>query len=132
VCTAIAASSIYFIKKVEVNSSLLQEIPKKNPVLDDYKFMETDFAGTRPFELELTFIGQNTTFFDIQNLLLIEKIERFIKDSCGVGNLISPLSLFRGANKAFYAGNNDYFTLPNSQEQVIRFYEAISQTEHAD
>jgi predicted RND superfamily exporter protein len=46
--------------------------------------------------------------------------------------LISPLSLFRGANKAFYAGNNDYFTLPHSQEQVIRFYEAISQTEHAD
>ena len=47
VFAVIGTISIYFIKKIEINSSLLQEIPKKNPVLHDYKFMETDFAGTR-------------------------------------------------------------------------------------
>jgi len=47
--------SIYYSTKIEINSSLLQEIPKKNPMLDDYRFMEKDFAGTRPFELALNF-----------------------------------------------------------------------------
>jgi len=124
--------SVYFISKIEINSSLLQEIPKNNPVLDDYKFMERDFAGTRPFEMELTTPDKNNTFFDLQKINKVESIESFLKDSCGVGNLISPLSLFRGANKAFYGGDNSRFHLPASQQDFNRFYEAIRQTEHAD
>ena len=94
--------------------------------------METDFAGTRPFELELTNTTSNKSFFDLEKLELVEEIENYLKDSCGVGNLISPLSLFRGANKAFYGGDNSRFRLPQTQQEVNRFYEAILQTEHAD
>lgn len=129
---AVAALSIYFISKIEINSSLLQEIPKKNPVLDDYKFMETDFAGTRPFEMELSMQAKDITFFHLQQMKMVEEIENFLKDSCGVGNLISPLSLFRGANKAFYAGDTAHFVLPKEQAEINRFYEAILQTEHAE
>ena len=132
VFAVIGTISIYFMKKIEINSSLLQEIPKKNPVLDDYKFMESDFAGTRPFELELTNTTPNKSFFDLQRISLVEEIENYLKDSCGVGNLISPLSLFRGANKAFYGGDNTRFRVPETQQEVNRFYEAILQTEHAD
>lgn len=132
VFAVIGTISIYFINKIEINSSLLQEIPKKNPVLQDYKFMETDFAGTRPFELELTNATPGKSFFDLQKINLAEEIETYLKDSCGVGNLISPLSLYRGANKAFYAGDNAHFYLPQTQPEVNRFYEAIMQTEHAD
>ncbi|HET9055339.1 MAG TPA: MMPL family transporter [Chitinophagaceae bacterium] len=132
VFVVIAFISVYYINKIEINSSLLQEIPRRNPVLDDYKFMETDFAGTRPFELELEATGKNNTFLDLQKLRMTEEIENFLIDSCGVGNLISPLSLFRGANKTFYGGDNIHFKLPENQQQVNRFYEAIFQTEYAD
>lgn len=132
ICGFVGLSSLYFIHKIEINSSLLQEIPKKNPVLDDYKFMETDFSGTRPFEVELTTTDTNSSFFYLENIKLVEEIETYLKDSCGVGNVISPLSLFRGANKAFYGGDNTHFILPQTQQEVNRFYEAILQTEHAD
>ncbi|HEU5165696.1 MAG TPA: MMPL family transporter [Chitinophagaceae bacterium] len=128
----IAIVSVYFINKIEINSSLLQEIPKNNAVLDDYKFMETDFAGTRPFELELTSTDKTSSFFDLQKMKQVEEIETYLKDSCGIGNIISPLSLFRGASKAFHGGDNAYFQLPETREQVDRFYEAILQTEHAE
>lgn len=128
----IAIVSVYFINKIEINSSLLQEIPKNNPVLDDYKFMETDFAGTRPFELELTSTDKTSSFFDLQKMRQVEEIETYLKDSCGVGNIISPLSLFRGASKAYHSGDNAYFQLPETRQQVTRFYEAILQTEHAE
>jgi len=131
IIAVIAATSIYFITKIEINSSLLQEIPKKNPVLDDYKFMEADFAGTRPFELELT-TNKNNSFFEVEKLKQVEEIETFLKDSCGVGNLISSTSMFRGANKAFHGGDTSYFVLPTSQQDINRFYEAIFQTEHAE
>ncbi|MBK8609799.1 MAG: MMPL family transporter [Chitinophagaceae bacterium] len=124
--------SVYNASKVEINSSLLQEIPKKNPMLDDYRFMEKDFAGTRPFELALTNTEKNTSFFDLYKMKQVEEIETFLKDSCGVGYIISPLSLFKGANKAFNGGENAHFVLPKSQPEVARYYEGITQTEFAD
>jgi predicted RND superfamily exporter protein len=124
--------SLFFANKIEINSSLLQEIPKGNPMLDDYKFMEKDFSGTRPFELALSISDKKSSFFEIDKMKEVEEIETFLKDSCGVGYIISPLSLFRGANKAFHSGENQSFVLTESQKEVARFYEGISQTEYAD
>jgi uncharacterized protein len=132
IASGIALSSVYFISKIEINSSLLQEIPKKHPVLNDFNFMEKEFSGTRSFELELSIKENTGSFLELQKLKLVEQVESFVKDSLGVGNLISPLSLFRGANKSFYGGDNIYFHLPKTQEEVNRFQEAIYQTEHAD
>jgi len=124
--------SIYYSTKIEINSSLLQEIPKKNPMLEDYRFMEKDFAGTRPFELALTVNDKKTSFFELEKMKQVEEVESFLKDSCGIGYIISPLSLFRGASKAFNGGENASFLLPKSQKAVNRYYEGIMQTEFAD
>ena len=122
----------YYASKIEINSSLLQEIPKKNPMLDDYRFMENDFAGTRPFELALTMNNNKASFLELDNMKQVAEIESFLKDSCGVGYIISPLSMFMGANKAFNGGDNANFLLPKSQQEVARYYEGITQTEFAD
>lgn len=128
----LTAVSVYYITKIEINSSLLQEIPKKNTLLDDYRFMEKDFSGTRPFELALTMKDNKSTFFDPGQMRQVETIEQFLKDSCGVGYVISPLSLFRGANKAFHGGENTAYVLPGSPGEVTRYYEGIMQTGFAD
>lgn len=130
--TILTGISIYYSTKIEINSSLLQEIPKKNPMLADYQFMEKDFAGTRPFELALTVNDKKTSFFELEKMKQVEEVESFLKDSCGIGYIISPLSLFRGANKAFNGGDNAHFLLPKSQQAVNRYYEGITQTEFAD
>ncbi len=130
--TILTGISIYYSTKIEINSSLLQEIPKKNPMLDDYRFMEKDFAGTRPFELALTVNDKKTSFFELEKMKQVEEVESFLKDSCGIGYIISPLSLLRGANKAFNGGDNAHFLLPKSQQAVNRYYEGITQTEFAD
>ncbi len=127
----LSAVSLYYTTKIEINSSLLMEIPRKNPMLDDYRFMEKDFSGTRSFEMELTLKDSQSSFFDPALMREVEKAETFLKDSCGVGYLISPLSLFRGANKAFRGGENSFYQLPDSLPQVARYFEAISQTEYA-
>ena len=124
--------SVFFVRKIEVNSRILQEIPKGNPMLADYQFMEEDFAGTRPFEMALTVSGNKTSFFDVSLMKKVEEIENYLKDSLGVGYLISPVSLFKGANKAFHADSNSYFVIPASGQHAARFYESIMQTEHAE
>lgn len=128
----LTAVSVFYLTKIEINSSLLQEIPKKNPILDDYRFMEKDFSGTRPFELALTMKDNKATFFDPEQMRQVAAIEQFLKDSCGVGYIISPISLFRGANKAFHGGDNQAYVLPASTGEVTRYYQGIMQTDFAD
>lgn len=130
--TLLVGVSVFYATKIKVDSSLLQEIPRKNPILDDYRFMEKDFSGTRPFELALILKNNTTSFFDLEKMKQVEEVEAFLKDGCGIGYIISPLSLFRGANKAFHGGANSGFTLPVSQEEVNRYYEGIMQTEYGD
>ncbi|MFZ9386363.1 MAG: efflux RND transporter permease subunit [Chitinophagaceae bacterium] len=124
--------SVFYASRIQVNSSLLDEIPRKNPILNDYQFMEKDFSGTRPFELSLSVRDSSTSLLEPVILEQAGEAESFLKDSCGIGNVISPLSLFRGAHKAFNGGDPDSFSLPRTQEQVARYYEAIGQTEFAE
>lgn len=130
-CLATLVSG-YYINKIEVNSSLLQEIPKGNPMLDDYRFMEKDFAGTRPFEMALTMKDSNDHFLTLDKLKQVESVEHFLRDSCDIGYIISPVSLFKGANKAFRGGGSNEFRLPDSAAAINRYYEGIVQTEYAD
>ncbi len=131
VVAIMSIGSIYFIRKIEINSRVLQEIPKGNPMLDDYRFMEKDFAGTRPFEMLLSMKEDANTFFDPELMKKVEELQNFLSDSCGVGYIISPLSMFKGANKAFHGDSLNHFSLPTTSAHVARLYEGIMQTEHA-
>ncbi len=132
VVTIATAISVFYITRIKIDSSLLQEIPKGNPMLDDYHFMEKDFSGTRPFEMSLVMKDSQDHFLEPDKLKEVEKIENFLHDSCGIGYIISPTSLFKGANKAFMGGGNNEFRLPDSSAAIQRYYEGIMQTEYAD
>jgi uncharacterized protein len=120
------------ISKIEINSSLLQEIPRHHPILDDYKFMEKDFAGTRPFEMALTARHPSSNFLQLDMMKKVEEVEHFLKDSLHIGYVISPLSLIKGANKSFTGGGVENYVLPRTPELSLRLYDAIRQTEFAD
>jgi len=111
---------------------MANQIPKHSELSEDYKFMESQFGGSRPFEMVLSLNNRKYSFFDPELMEKVEAVESFLKDSFHVSHLISPLSLFKAANKAFNKGENSSFVLPSSGQLVNRFYEAIMQTEHAD
>jgi uncharacterized protein len=120
------------VSRIEINSSLLQEVPRNHPMLGDYRFMEKDFAGTRPFEMVLTMKDPSAVFSGIEQLTRVEKLERYLNDSLHIGNIISPVALYKGANKSFSGGGTEFYRLPSNPQQAARFHEAIVQTEYAD
>ena len=125
-------TSIFFSREMVTNFNIASQIPKHGELSEDYKFMESQFGGSRPFEMALSIRNRKHSFFDPEMMKKLETLESFLKDSFHVAHLISPLSLFKAANKAFNKGENDSFVLPASIQYVNRFYEAIMQTEHAD
>jgi len=128
----LTAVSIFYINNKKSNPYLADAIPKKSLTWFDMKFIENNFSGTRPFELVLKMKSSQHSFYEIEMMQQVEQIQNFLKDSLRVGAIISPMSLLKGANKAFHGGVNDYFRIPDSANHVNRFAEAIMQTEYAD
>lgn len=110
--------SVFFISKIEVNSSLLEEIPKNNSILEDYRFIESEFAGTRAIELSLYLNDNRNRITDIEALKETEEIEKYLSDSCGVGFMISPLTHIKSVNKSFHKGDTKWFAIPETQKLV--------------
>lgn len=113
--------SLFFISKIEINSSLLEEIPKHNPILEDYKFIEEEFSGTRAIELSIQLKDNNNFITEIPVLNELEAIEQYLSDSCGVGFMISPLTHIKSVNKSFHAGDPKWFKIPENRKQVNYF-----------
>jgi predicted RND superfamily exporter protein len=128
----ILAASLFFIRRIKTDASLLQEIPRGQPILEDYRFMEESFSGTRPFEMNLTFTSGRGDLFQVASFHQLEKLESFLGDSCGIGFLISPVSLFKGANKALHGGSPEQYRIPETNAEAERCYEGIRQTQYAE
>lgn len=124
--------SLYFTFKIQINGSLLEEIPARNALLSDYKFIEDEFYGTRNFEMELALINEKDSFYNLERLREVEQIQVILKDSLNIACIISPLSLYKGTNKVFHAGDKTFFTLPSNQDQINDYTEKINETQYSD
>lgn len=120
-----------FVLRFNASAKFSDQLPRNTSIFSDYEFMEKNFYGTRQFEMILTARNKQFSFFSVELMKQVEEIENYLKDNCKVGGLISPLSFFRGANKALNGGDTSYYKLPE-QKNVFRIYGAILQTDHSD
>jgi predicted RND superfamily exporter protein len=98
----------------------------------DLEFIDKNFYGSRPFELVLSINDGQKNFYEPGMMKKIGEIENYLRDSLNAGAIITPASLFKGANKAFHGDQIAYFKIPDSTHLISRFAEAIYQTEYAD
>lgn len=132
VSAGILALSVYYTTKIQINSSLLQEIPRENPILMDYNFLETQFSGTRPFEMALKLKDSTHSFLDIEVVREIEKVSSFLKDSCQVGMLVNHLSFIKSARKAYYENDPAAYIIPENENDVYFLSNKIAQSDWMD
>lgn len=125
-------TAIYFMSKVEVNGSLIGEIPKHHPILADKDFMEREFGGMRSFEMVLDAVDPQKSFDHIETLTNVQEIEKFLKDSCNLEFILSPIPMYKAANKAFSGGSSQNYILPSKQDQLAIYKEKINQTQYGE
>lgn len=124
--------TIFLISQYGVRKFIFVQSPEMINLTEDDQFMENEFYGLRPFELLLSVKDSSITFRNKEVLKQVEVIETYLRDSFGVAYLISPISLFKGANKAYHGGSDSAFILPESQDEINLYAENIMQTQYAD
>lgn len=107
----VLAASVGLASRVQINSSLLDDLSKNDPVRRDFEFFNTRFAGVRPFELELK-PGAGRDIYDLGVLRQTVKIETYLSGAYGLRFAASPATLVRAVRKALHGGGLVEYRLP--------------------
>ena len=107
----VLVTAIGFASRVRINSALLDDLAKDDPVRQDFAFFERQFAGVRPFELELKPAG-GRDIYDLAVLRQTEKIEGYLRTTYGLRFAASPVTLAKSVRKALHGGGLAEYRLP--------------------
>lgn len=118
------------IPQMELNGSLISEIPQNSTAFKDTKFIEEEFGGSRSFEMVLSTSKEKETFVDLKNLKVANELVQYLEDSLNLSFVISPISMLKAANKAFSGGASSFYKLPENQDSLDLCLRAIEQTQY--
>jgi len=102
--------------KMKTSGKVVDDIRKSDPIYTDLKFFEKNFGGVMPLEISIDTKKKK----GVMRLPTIEKIDELQDSVLSFGIFSKPLSiaeLVKFAKQAYFNGNPDHYTLPNSQEK---------------
>ncbi|WP_375416119.1 RND family transporter [uncultured Hymenobacter sp.] len=120
----IIVGAVASASRLRINSSLLDDLSKNDPVRLDFSFFEKNFAGVRPFELELKPVGGRKVF-DLDVLRQTEKLETYLQTTYGLRYQASPVTLVKSVRKALNGGGLAEYRLPDTPAELRRIQTKI-------
>lgn len=111
----ITGLAVFGMTKLYSVSFMVDDIPEESQVKKDLKFVEENFSGIMPLEIEVDL--QTKRRKPLQNLKVAKAIDAFESslDSITVTSRpISILSFIKASRQAYYNNNPDWYDLPSS------------------
>lgn len=111
--------------KIVANNYIMDDIKEDVSMKQDFNYFDANFGGVRPFELTITLKDTNQTFWDVELLQEIERVEIYLRDSFEVDlktSLVQTLSIL---NRASHAGDSAYFEVPKKKSKLRKLKRII-------
>lgn len=107
----ISLVSLYGINKIVINTYLIEDLPKEDPLKQGFQFFDDQFGGSRPFEAKIE-VKEPYTLHSPEVIESIAQVEGYFKDSIQVGGIVSSNTILKSLNQAVNGGDHDYYKLP--------------------
>lgn len=104
----------YFMSQVKTNGYLLDSLPDGHSLLEDFRFFDNNYGGSKPLEIYIKSVDPGANLLDYKVLIEIEKLEEFVYENYNSAYIMSPLAAVKAVNKAQNRGNEKAFTLPSA------------------
>ncbi len=104
------------IFQMRTSGKVVDDIRKTDPIFVDLKFFEKNFGGVMPFEISIDTKKKK----GVMKLPVIQKIDALQDSVQAFGIFSKPLSIaevMKFAKQAYFNGNPERYSLPNSQEK---------------
>jgi len=114
---ALIALALAGIQRIRLNNYVLEDLRSNHPQRRAFQFFDTHFTGARGFEAVLRMEDTSRqAVFEPATLQAIDRLDRFLQEEYGVGDLLSPARMMRYAHMAYRDGDPAYFTLPQDTQ----------------
>jgi uncharacterized protein len=107
----------YGITKILPLGYVVDDLPKKDPILLDLKYFEKNYNGVLPFEISIDTKKPNGVFADGgRTLYKINKLQKLFAQDTVFSRAISIVEGIKFANQAFNDGEKKNYRLPGAME----------------
>ncbi len=120
----VAVVSSYGLSKITVNNYLLEDLSENDPFKKEFDYFEDAFAGARPFELALEF-HEGVSPWDLEVLKVQDKLDHYLENTYGAGNLMSPVAIIKNAYRSLNGGKDEYFRLPETEKELQKVTKSL-------
>ena len=114
------------LSQVSRNMYMLTSVPKDSEIRQDFRFFEDKFSGVRP--LEIAILPQAN--YRIDDPAVIREVKRFeahLKTYDPINHLVSPLTIYRTANKSLSNGKLSAYELPKDSNRFREINQLLDQ-----
>ncbi len=104
--------SVYGFASIKTDGYLLDNLPDDHGLIQDFRFFDERFGGSKPLEIHLEVGGIAETLMEYEVLKEINKVGGFLQKHFETGFLVSPVTRVMAGNKAQNQGNPKAFDFP--------------------
>lgn len=104
------------ITRMRTSGKVVDDIKASDPIYIDLKFFEKNFGGVMPFEISID-TKKKKGVMRMQTIQKIDELQQEILKHKEFSKPLSLAELVKFAKQAYFNGNPDYYSLPNSQER---------------
>ncbi|PIB34839.1 hypothetical protein BFP72_05185 [Reichenbachiella sp. 5M10] len=112
------------ISKIEINAYLIDDLPKNDPVKEDFSYFDANYGGTKPFTMSL-WTPDSATIYSKKVITLIDSIEQVAHQTLNANNLISPATLVKSIHQMQHSGLAKNYRLPQTDRDWSRVFQMI-------
>lgn len=101
--------------RLKTSGTIVDDISKRDPIYKDMLFFEKHFKGIMPLEITID-TKKKKGVFNIATLKRIDRLQDSLKTYPQLSKALSVVEVIKTAKQAFYAGDPQFYELPNSNE----------------
>jgi predicted RND superfamily exporter protein len=107
---------LYGLTKINVNSYVVDDLPKTSNTIEDLNFFEDNFKGVLPLEVSIDTKHKNGVM-NQAFIRKVEKMENLVSSYPEFSRSLSLVQALKFSTQAFYGGKTSYYRLPQGMEQ---------------
>lgn len=114
---AILVVSIFGMTKIISTGNVTSDLPNKDPILLDMKFIEKNFGGSIPFEVTIDYKRKGRLFSN-ETLEKVEEIQAVFARDTLFSKSLSMVDFIKVINMAYYGNNPEQYKIISNKDKL--------------
>ncbi|UXP31964.1 MMPL family transporter [Reichenbachiella agarivorans] len=112
------------ISKLQINAYLIEDLPKNDPVKEDFMYFDSQYGGTKPFTMSV-WTPDSAEIYSKEVITLIDSIETLAHETLNANNLVSPVTIVKSIYQMQNGGFAKNYKLPETDTEWKKVFRAI-------